>query len=178
MSSGYGALLGIDEPKLVDSYVTFLDALGSEALLTGTPAAVEARFQRFRRAWARAVELSGAKSLPVASAAFSDNIVVGIPLVGADGEDALRLVIEVAADFQLLLAVEGILCRGGLARGLTWIDDALVFGPGLIDAYNLERRQAHYPRIVLDDEVARAAATYADQYGNRAHSSLGYQIVL
>jgi hypothetical protein len=52
------------------------------------------------------------------------------------------------------LLKKGILCRGGVARGLMYHADGIAFGEGLVRAYDLERKVAKNPRIVIADEVA------------------------
>ncbi|HKP01855.1 MAG TPA: hypothetical protein VJU77_00710 [Chthoniobacterales bacterium] len=46
-----------------------------------------------------------------------------------------------------------ILTRGAIARGSTYHKKRIIFGEGLNRAYELERRAAVYPRIIVTDEV-------------------------
>jgi hypothetical protein len=52
------------------------------------------------------------------------------------------------------LRAEGFFVRGGLTLGALHVSDHALFGPALVEAYDLESRAAAYPRIVL----SRAAA--------------------
>lgn len=45
------------------------------------------------------------------------------------------------------------LCRGGISLGLVYHDNEYAFGPGIIDAVELEKK-AIYPRIILNHDVA------------------------
>ncbi len=40
--------------------------------------------------------------------------------------------------------------RGGLTKGLLYIDEKFVYGKALIDAHNLEDQQAKYPRVIVN----------------------------
>ena len=46
-----------------------------------------------------------------------------------------------------------ILIRGGVSVGDIYISGGRVFGPGLIDAYQLESKYALYPRIIIDPHL-------------------------
>jgi hypothetical protein len=93
--------------------------------------------------------------------AFSDSIIRIVPLGDHDRhlteeEVASEIVHELidlcGAQFDLL--TDGILVRGGLAIGELYWDDHEIFGPALIDAYDLENKMAVHPRIVLDAVVS------------------------
>jgi hypothetical protein len=51
-----------------------------------------------------------------------------------------------------LLAL-GILIRGGISRGRAVHADDILYGEGMINAYNLESKAAIYPRIVIDPKL-------------------------
>lgn len=55
---------------------------------------------------------------------------------------------------QSNLVAEGFFVRGGLSLGSLHVSDHVLFGPALVEAYDLESRAAVHPRIVL----SRAAA--------------------
>lgn len=46
-----------------------------------------------------------------------------------------------------------IVVRGGITIGEIFISENIVFGPGVIKAYELENKYAKYPRIILDPEL-------------------------
>jgi len=81
--------------------------------------------------------------------AFSDSVVIseGGPF-GTAG--VLATVMVLAGE----LLKKGILCRGGIAVGRTYHANGVVFGEGLLRAYDLERTVANTARIVVDDHVA------------------------
>lgn len=51
---------------------------------------------------------------------------------------------------QSLLLQYGLLLRGGIAVGKLYHDGEIVYGPGLVKAYELESKLAIYPRIIMD----------------------------
>lgn len=81
---------------------------------------------------------------------FSDNVVIS----EEPSERRLAMFLVRAGVMQLLAAYQGFLIRGGVTVGKVVHDSRLVFGPGLIKAYELESTVAVYPRVVVDDAVA------------------------
>jgi hypothetical protein len=77
---------------------------------------------------------------------FSDCIVMS---ENASDYGLSHLVYAVSGLARDLLA-EGVLARGGIAKGRLYHSDGIVFGPALIVAYGLESTTAKYPRIVVD----------------------------
>jgi hypothetical protein len=63
---------------------------------------------------------------------------------------------------QLLVDL-GVLTRGGIARGLAYHKDGILFGRAIIEAYNLEHDVAKVARIAVDQTVAQQ---WADTFGN------------
>ncbi len=53
---------------------------------------------------------------------FTDNIVIGYPIEGEDGESELSSIFSDVADFQLTLAKAGLFVRGAIAIGELYID--------------------------------------------------------
>jgi hypothetical protein len=157
-----------DEPTLIDSIVLFIDSLGSTDAAVGNGA--ERRLIQLSAAVRRAHEVAlwGSEVDRPAGfevASFTDNLVVGFPIrPGDDIESVYSQALTTASMYQLALALEGVFVRGGLARGGLWMDDLMVYGPGLISAYRLEVDHAVYPRIILHDDVAELASTHVHQY--------------
>lgn len=58
--------------------------------------------------------------------------------------------------FQSLALSRNLLLRGGLTIGDLYVDDILVWGQGLLRAYELENEIAIYPRIVVDSCIIHA----------------------
>lgn len=58
------------------------------------------------------------------------------------------------------MLVQGILCRGAVVKGPAYHRERVLFGPAVIEAYDLESRVAKYPRIIVTEPVRKAAWGY------------------
>jgi hypothetical protein len=86
---------------------------------------------------------------------FSDSIVVSVSLEGgAHPYRAKDEIIRTLSSITLQLSHAGLLIRGGIARGDLIHRGSMVYGPSLVQAYELESRRAVHPRIILSDELA------------------------
>jgi hypothetical protein len=86
---------------------------------------------------------------------FTDNLVLGYPIpefVGAPLSILMR-VVDYIGYLQTELAREGYFIRGAISVGDLYVDDEIVFGPALMDAYWAEQNLAVYPRVVLCDSA-------------------------
>lgn len=92
---------------------------------------------------------------PYHSAFFSDTLVLAAP-ISRDTDDTTEIndLMRQALWLQSNLVGEGFFVRGGLSLGSLHVSDHVLFGPALVEAYDLESRAAVHPRIVL----SRAAA--------------------
>jgi hypothetical protein len=95
---------------------------------------------------------------------FSDCIVLS-----ERGAMVAPLMVAVSRLTMALLQVD-ILVRGGIAIGKLHHDDAVVFGPALIEAYQLERTCAKYPRVLLSDRALAVAGENLIKFGGSALS--------
>jgi hypothetical protein len=68
------------------------------------------------------------------------------------------------------LTYKGFLIRGGVTRGpvYTNILNNIIFGPGLITAYELESKIAKEPRVILDSKIIKICKKYTTGYNERA----------
>lgn len=104
------------------------------------------------------------------SFSFSD-LVVRCTEIGVEPSWFILLMGELhyLAARQVGLAAEGVLLRGAVSMGDLLVDPAesLVFGPALVRSYDLERKQAVYPRIVIDRNLALDAnKTFQNAFEN------------
>ena len=89
------------------------------------------------------------------SAFFSDTLVLAAPIVReTDDATEIELLMRHASWLQSNLIAEGFFVRGGLSVGSLHLSDQVLFGPALVEAYDLESRAALYPRIVLSRTAA------------------------
>lgn len=90
---------------------------------------------------------------------FSDNLVLCKRVYNpetrtSDVQGAVRRVIVAASLFQyFVLDTIGVLVRGGVTVGDLYIDNMMVWGQALVDAYRIESEIALYPRIVVDPKL-------------------------
>jgi hypothetical protein len=78
---------------------------------------------------------------------FSDSIAI------SGAVDELGTVLWTALGLQSRLLAMEVLVRGGIAKGRTFHADDMLYGEGLIKAYDLEGKTAVFPRIVIDPEL-------------------------
>nr|WP_317187917.1 hypothetical protein [Acinetobacter gerneri] len=53
----------------------------------------------------------------------------------------------------ILVWQHNILLRGALTIGEIYHDENMVFGPAMVEAYELESKVAEFPRIILHDKI-------------------------
>jgi len=83
--------------------------------------------------------------------AFSDCAVMSYP-INAPG--LVKLILD-SGILTLTMLAKGRLSRGAITVGSLYHSGRTVFGQGMIDAYDLERTSAIYPRLLVSDVAAR-----------------------
>jgi len=111
----------------------------------------------------------GIKEAPYAVKMFTDNVVLGFP-IHDDGESEFGRMIYIIGLWQFTLGRHGFFVRGGVAVGPIYMDDDLVFGKGLIDAYEAEAKLARDPRIVLAQSAMDLIHHHLAYYASVAES--------
>jgi hypothetical protein len=84
---------------------------------------------------------------------FTDNIVIALDIESGHGEGEFGSMLISCSNFQLVMALEGYFVRGAFVRGELYLDDRIVFGNAILDAFDLENKVARDPIIILSDEV-------------------------
>ncbi len=100
---------------------------------------------------------------------FTDNVVIGYPIFHHD-EPVLGHVFDNLGHFQLEMANHGFFIRGGLTLGDIFIGEHIIYGKGLIEAYQAEVSQARDPRIVLTDNAVNAIKEHMSYYAVPSHA--------
>lgn len=90
---------------------------------------------------------------------FSDNIVISFSYY--ERGQFLKLLLSIL-HIQLKLVQNGFLIRGGISIERLFHSDEFVFGTALVNAYELESKQAKYPRIILDSNVIEIAKKFGE----------------
>ncbi|MFX1487320.1 MAG: hypothetical protein ACFFBS_09550 [Promethearchaeota archaeon] len=98
---------------------------------------------------------------------FTDNIVIGYP-IQEDAESELGSIFMKLSLFQLGMVNRGFFIRGAISIGDLYIDDYVVFGNGLLDAYDAEQEQARDPRIVLTATAKASVNLHLEYYRDKA----------
>lgn len=91
---------------------------------------------------------------------FSDLIVHTVPVLSPANkkfrDGIVFQEIQGLAAAQATLVCQGLLLRGALTLGTLERSYGVLFGPGIITAYELERERAQFPRIIVDPELIEA----------------------
>jgi hypothetical protein len=95
---------------------------------------------------------------PYPAAFFSDSFVLASPALDGEASEAAAVaeVVGQAAWLQLDLLERGFFARGAITLGPIHLRQGLVFGPALVEAHDLERDAAVYPRIILAREAEKS----------------------
>ncbi len=88
---------------------------------------------------------------------FSDSIVISYKY---DEESQLFFTLLNLLYVSMELANKGFLTRGGVAIGKLIHINEVIFGPALVDAYNIESKISKYPRIIVDKDVIKKGLLY------------------
>lgn len=80
---------------------------------------------------------------------FSDSVIFALTL---SQENYLKM-IKILAEYQMKLLYHSIICRGAIAYGKHYKEDDFMFSQALIEAYQLESKDAIYPRIVISENL-------------------------
>jgi len=145
------------------SLVVFTDMLGFEELVRARTANQLSKIIRvFREVMdTRAFKRSRAGAPPEYIVNFSDLTVISTPVqkpgLPAKGAVFFQLLGLVHAQV-LLIHEEGVVIRSRITVGNVVKSHGQLFGPGVIDAYQLESKAAKYPRIVVDQKVLNELA--------------------
>lgn len=138
-----------------ERYVAFIDILGFSSIISKTRAdtglisvVYEALTSITRRAAA-----SQSSVLGIQATSFSDNVVISLPVSGP----GLFHLFGMINNFSQELLSLGMLFRGAIAKGFALHTEEVIFGPALVDAYNLETKVSLHPRVMLSDPVMEDA---------------------
>jgi len=140
-------------PKRVEythSIVSYLDILGFHELVETKTAG---EISRILRILAESVEPSSMfKGERIQFTKFSDTVIRSMPEAKHYPRNfifELRSVLHA----QIALIPRGVVVRGAVTIGKLVQSWGVVYGPGVVRAYELERRKSSPPRIVVDDEA-------------------------
>jgi hypothetical protein len=101
--------------------------------------------------------------------AFTDNIVIGFP-ENNNNHMCFQEIISKLARFQFEMIEKDFFIRGAVSYDDAYIDDIVVFGRALTEAYEGESNQAINPRIILTESAVNAIDPYIDRHPNLTSS--------
>ncbi|MBI3479721.1 MAG: hypothetical protein HY016_05100 [Nitrosomonadales bacterium] len=85
---------------------------------------------------------------------FSDSIAVSVPVSDNSVNEVVSTLVANLAYMGARLLTEGVLIRGGVTVGnIIHQNGGVIIGQALIDAHELEKTLAMYPRIILSNEL-------------------------
>lgn len=97
---------------------------------------------------------------------ISDSFILSVPL------EAIDKLIKMLAELQYSLLIKHqFLLRGAIVKGIVIgnVEDSRIIGPAFISAYQMERENAVYPRIIIDHQLDEQCKEYVvfdeDGYG-------------
>ncbi len=142
-------------PALRLSIVAFVDILGYSELCRNEPTSIEllTRLRDALRNSFRPLDPDAGVSTEFQrywmTKTFTDNIVIGFPIIFQDGASEIIMMLGRLGEFQLQMTCAGFFVRGAVSVDKLYMDDQIVFGPALIEAHDAEQKLARDPRIVL-----------------------------
>lgn len=138
-----------------DYYIAFLDILGfSNMVLSKTAHEIHEIFKyiKMSKRLSKRDGSTGDLEKDTYVAFFSDTIICAIP---CEYSGAFELLISHCLLIQHVLwkNTNPVWVRGAIAKGKLYCKGAEMFGPGLVEAYNLEATLAIYPRIIMTQDT-------------------------
>lgn len=154
-----GIIVNIPAPGKPKTYaIAYLDLLGTTSKISKDKNNVY--LYTIRSIYDMAVKSSGKDGFSdlgfnrIETKIFSDNIVMAIPLDSGHEVADVCCLLKFVAIIQNHAAISSNwLVRGGVTIGELYIDNILIWGQGLIRAYELENHIAVFPRIIIDRNV-------------------------
>lgn len=96
---------------------------------------------------------------------FSDNILIAMKNESPDNmsyPSPFNFIGMYSSLIQRWFLSQNQLLRGAITQGDLFIDNNLIWGKALIQAYEMERDLAHYPRIIIDRALSPLCDDYID----------------
>ena len=156
------------KPRLIPSVVAYIDILGYGDYVKSTFAANNGQKELVKlrsvldEAY-RELKMYAKEEIPttykVQVRTFTDNLVIGIPMPDWELGDfvfGIDLIISFISSLQAHLAVGGYLVRGAISVGNFYVDEDIVFGEPLMEAYEAEKSLAVFPRVILCESAIEA----------------------
>jgi len=154
-----------NNPSLIESLVCFTDILGFSNLIVQSPnrqhgsELLKKLHTILKNQYKNMKEMNPHAQFKT----FTDNVILAYPIF-QDGEWQSGNLFMSFINYQLEMTMNGYFLRGGVSFGDYYGDEDFAYGPALIEAYDLESKQANYPRIILSKEMVKIVAEYLGYY--------------
>ena len=139
-----------------ECYIAFLDILGFKALVKEKNCSYISEIME-KVNWGKVPIWAAGKNVEkgrvdIHVKIISDSICL---YVDSSSEQNLQRLLFCCQSFQqdLLDCETPIFVRGGIAKGNIYADGDVIFGPGLIEAYQMEEFNAKYPRVIITNSL-------------------------
>ena len=142
----------MNEAQYTQYYVAFLDILGFKNLVNDPNISCQDILDTYKFVGYRHREFFGKKYKylrdSIKMKIMSDSICLYIEV---DTPNALFLLIAYCVTFQrdLLVRDPSVFIRGGITMGEMYVEEDVMYGPALTEAYLLEEKNAKVPRIII-----------------------------
>jgi len=148
-----------DNQKFDVHLIAYLDFLGFEEKMTQEKSRYSLKILKYLLRGARSVANSISHTNDINEfqiKIFSDNIVISQKVEQEILSNQITSLVNLVGSIQFhALMYFGFLIRGGITIGELSIDSTIVWGTGLIDAYNIENNLANYPRIIISQKLLK-----------------------
>lgn len=146
--------------KTEEYYVASLDLLGAKNMISNDSTDEHLNhIYNIYKSWERIITTDGYFG-KLKVKIFSDNILIACNTKNGNLEKLLEYVADMAEHFLK----NGYKIRGGISKGKLYIDDLMVWGSGLVNAYLLESKEAIYPRIIIDPDLLGEITNRTKEY--------------
>ena len=141
--------------------VGYLDLLGAKSQMNNDADSTFLRtvYDCYKTAEAFTTNMREIIGSPFKTKIFSDNIIIALPSAGTEPNNhpiiALNRMSAIVGMLQRTLLGRNILSRGSITYGELFIDDLIVFGKALIQAYEIESTVALFPRVVISEDAQK-----------------------
>ncbi|MBS7825548.1 hypothetical protein J7624_00085 [Wohlfahrtiimonas chitiniclastica] len=153
-----------NEPKLNYSYCAFLDVLGFSAMVNQDPQGII--LKDFYKIFNKCTEELKDEEKYATSyfKQFTDNILLAQPHFELEDDAYFGFTLMNIRKYQFYMAINGYFIRGGFTCDNLFIDDNLIYGPALLEAYHLESQKAEMPIVILSDTVKNHVNQYTKYF--------------
>jgi hypothetical protein len=136
----------------VDRYCAFIDILGFRGLI-GSLKGNGNQFLTLREVLKKIHAPVGQPTVSTFTDFRAQSISDAVAISTLATDQGLMRLFQAVEELAVDLLKEGYFIRGALVKGKLYHDDTMVFGEALVQAYELERSVARYPRVMITRDV-------------------------